>query len=145
MTARAKGGSELHVLRHHVLRQVALPIVTMLGMDLGIFLASAVFVETVFGLPGIGTLLVNATIRLDLPVLVGITVFVTVIVVAFNLVVDLVYALLDPRVRVSASRGLREPVRPRRARSASAGARRSRSRAASPPSNRIAVGIESTS
>ncbi len=52
----------------------------MLGMDLGFFLASAVFVETVFGLPGIGTLLVNATIRLDLPVLVGITVFVTVIV-----------------------------------------------------------------
>ena len=104
MTARAKGGSELHVIRHHVLRQVALPIVTMLGMDLGIFLASAVFVETVFGLPGIGTLLVNATIRLDLPVLVGITVFVTVVVLVFNLIVDLLYALLDPRVRVHTPR-----------------------------------------
>ncbi len=115
MTARAKGGSEFHVIRHHVLRHVALPVVTMLGMDLGFFLASAVFVESVFGLPGIGTLLVNATIRLDLPVLVGITVFVTVIVLVFNLVVDLVYALLDPRVRVyrprpsSARRRLRRP------------------------------------
>jgi peptide/nickel transport system permease protein len=98
-TARAKGASEFHVIRRHVLRHVALPVVTMLGMDLGIFLTSAVFVETVFGLPGIGTLLVNATIRLDLPVLVGVTVFVTVVVLAFNLVVDLVYALLDPRVR----------------------------------------------
>jgi len=124
MTARAKGGSELHVIRHHVLRQVALPIVTMLGMDLGIFLASAVFVETVFGLPGIGTLLVNATIRLDLPVLVGITVFVTVIVLAFNLVVDLAYAVLDPRVRVYQPRATRAS-RPRRARSDRAGTRRS--------------------
>jgi len=124
MTARAKGGSELHVIRHHVLRQVALPIVTMLGMDLGIFLASAVFVETVFGLPGIGTLLVNATIRLDLPVLVGITVFVTVIVLAFNLVVDLAYALLDPRVRMYQPRATRAS-RPRRARSGRAGMRRS--------------------
>ena len=99
-TARAKGASEFHVIRRHVLRHVAIPVVTMLGMDLGIFLASAVFVEQVFGLPGIGTLLVNATMRLDLPVLVGITVFVTMVVLAFNLVVDLLYAALDPRVRV---------------------------------------------
>lgn len=110
-TARAKGGSEFHVIRHHVLRHVALPVLTMLGMDLGLFLTSAVFVETVFGLPGIGTLLVNATLRLDLPVLVGITVFVTVVVLTFNLVVDLVYALLDPRVRVYRPR---QRSRPRR-------------------------------
>ena len=103
MTARAKGGSECHVIRHHVLRQVALPVVTMLGMDLGIFLASAVFVETVFGLPGIGTLLVNATIRLDLPVLVGITVFVTVIGAA-------VQPPRRPRLRAARSAGARVPA-----------------------------------
>ena len=123
-TARAKGGSEAHVLRRHVLPHVALPVLTMLGMDLGLFLASAVFVESVFGLPGIGNLLVNATMRLDLPVLVGVTVFVTVMVLAFNLVVDLVYAWIDPRVRVYQPRAKRAS-RPRRARSGREGTRRS--------------------
>ncbi len=123
-TARAKGASEFHVVRRHVLRNVALPVVTMLGMDLGLFLTSAVFIETVFGLPGIGTLLVNATIRLDLPVLVGVTVFVTVLVLAFNLVVDLAYAALDPRVRLTQPRS-RRASRPRRARSDREGTRRS--------------------
>lgn len=126
-TARAKGGSEWHVLRRHVLRHVALPVLTMLGMDLALFLTGAVFVEAVFGLPGLGTLLVNATIRLDLPVLVGITVFVTVVVLAFNLIVDVAYALLDPRVRVHRPRTRPLLRRPRRRRAYSSQSAQARS------------------
>jgi peptide/nickel transport system permease protein len=98
MTARAKGASELRVLRVHVLRNACLPVITMLGMDLSLAFGGSVFVESVFGLPGIGRLVVKSLQREDLPPLMSVIVLVTVAILIFNLVVDLLYAWLDPRV-----------------------------------------------
>ena len=98
-TARAKGATGWRVLRVHVLRNALLPVVTMLSMDLGVWISNAVFVETVFGLPGVGKLLTRSLLRRDLPVVMAIVVFVSLLIVALNLVVDLIYGALDPRVR----------------------------------------------
>jgi peptide/nickel transport system permease protein len=98
-TARAIGMSEGRILRTQVLRNASLPIVTMLGMDIGLAFAGAIFVERAFGLPGIGRLLVSSLGGRDLPVVLGIVVLVTIVILLVNLVVDLVYPLLDPRIR----------------------------------------------
>jgi peptide/nickel transport system permease protein len=103
-TAHAKGAPYWLVLRSHVLRNAALPVVTMLGMDVGLAFGGAVFVEQVFGLPGMGRLAVTALPRRDLPVILGIVLTVTVAIVVFNLIVDLLYGWLDPRVRTDVSR-----------------------------------------
>jgi peptide/nickel transport system permease protein len=100
-TAKAKGAPEWIVLRSHVVRNAMLPIVTMLGMDIGVWMANAIFVERVFALPGIGSLLGVGLARRDLPIILAIVVFVSVVVVIVNLVVDLLYAWLDPRVRLA--------------------------------------------
>ena len=100
-TARAKGAPEHTVLRSHVLRNSMLPIVTMLGMDIGIALGGAVFTETVYGLPGLGKTLVTSINTFDLPVTMGIVVFTTLCIITFNLVVDLLYAWIDPRIRLA--------------------------------------------
>lgn len=100
-TARAKGAPGSVVVRSHVLRNAMLPIVTMLGMDVGVWVVNAIFVERVFALPGVGSLLAVGIARRDLPVIMAIVVFVAVLVVVANLVVDLVYAQLDPRVRLA--------------------------------------------
>jgi len=110
MTARAKGASELRVVRNHVLKNAFLPVITMLGMDVSIAFGGSVFVETVFGLPGIGRLAVRSLQRQDLPPLMGIIVLVTLAILIFNLVVDLLYAWLDPRIGTS-PRGLDEEDR----------------------------------
>ena len=102
-TARAKGAPNWIVVRSHVLRNAILPVVTMLGMDVGVWIANAIFVERVFALPGVGSLLATAIARRDLPVIMAIVVFVSVLVVVVNLLVDLVYARLDPRVRLAQS------------------------------------------
>jgi peptide/nickel transport system permease protein len=102
-TARAKGAGEWRVLRSHVLRTAFLPIVTMLGMDIGIALAGSVFIETVYGLPGLGSTVVNAVPRADLPTIMGITLFMTISILVLNLVVDLLYASMDPRIRLGTS------------------------------------------
>jgi peptide/nickel transport system permease protein len=109
-TARAKGASEWRVVRGHVLKNAFLPVITMLGMDIGVAFAGSVFVESVFGLPGIGRLAVRSLQRQDLPPIMGIIVLVTVAILVFNLVVDLLYAWIDPRVGV-APRGLDEEER----------------------------------
>jgi peptide/nickel transport system permease protein len=100
-TARAKGAPEWVVLRSHVMRNAMLPIVTMLGMDIGIGLGGAVFTETVYGLPGLGKTLVTSINQFDLPVTLGIVVFTTICIIFFNLVVDLLYAWIDPRIRLA--------------------------------------------
>ena len=100
-TARAKGGSGLYVLRHHVLRNAAIPVVTLVGMDVGLAFAGTVFVETVFGLPGMGRTVVRALTQRDLPLILGVMLVVTTAIVTFNIIVDLLYAALDPRVRVA--------------------------------------------
>jgi peptide/nickel transport system permease protein len=100
-TARAKGLGEWSVLRGHVLRNAMLPVVTMLGMDLSVlWFSTAVFVERVFGLPGIGSLLYTALARRDMPVILGEVVLVTSAVIVLNLLADLIVGALDPRTRV---------------------------------------------
>ncbi|HZT86130.1 MAG TPA: ABC transporter permease [Gaiellaceae bacterium] len=100
-TAHAKGASPARVLVQHVLRNSMLQVVTILGMDLGLLLGGVVFIEIVFGLPGLGQQLVQAAPRFDLPVIVGIVMFATLAVIVFNFVVDVLYAWLDPRIRLA--------------------------------------------
>jgi peptide/nickel transport system permease protein len=100
-TARAKGASEFQVLRTHVLRNAMLPIVTMIGMDIGTALGGVVFIESVFGLPGLGGMLRGALPAHDLPVILGVVMFTTTGILLLNLIVDLSYAFIDPRVRSS--------------------------------------------
>ena len=102
-SAHAKGLTEWQAVRRHVLPNALLPVVTMLAMDIGRFaLPTALFVETAFGLPGLGKVLYDALQRNDLPVLVGVVVFTTAAIVVLNLVADLLYVALDPRVKLQA-------------------------------------------
>jgi len=100
-TARAKGASEPHVLRNHVLRNALLPVVTILGMDVGLALGGAFFTETVYGLPGLGRLAVGAIDNFDLPTVQGVVVFATTCIIVLNLLVDTLYAWVDPRIRLT--------------------------------------------
>ncbi|MFI6904446.1 ABC transporter permease [Nonomuraea sp. NPDC050394] len=95
-TARAKGLLAVTVLRKHALRNAAVPYVTVIGLETGQLLGGAVVVETVFGLPGLGTLAESTVTRQDLPVLQGIVIASTLVVVAANLAVDLAYRWLTP-------------------------------------------------
>jgi peptide/nickel transport system permease protein len=100
-TARAKGAPEHVVIRTHILRNALLPVVTMLGMDIGVALGGAIFTETVFSLPGLGQTALQAISNFDLPTVQGIIVFATLAIIVFNLIVDLLYAVIDPRIRLS--------------------------------------------
>jgi peptide/nickel transport system permease protein len=100
-TARAKGAPESRVMKTHILRNAMLPIVTILGMDIGILLGGALFTESVFGLPGLGKTAVTALDGFDLPTVQGIVVFSTIAIIALNLIVDLLYAWIDPRIRLT--------------------------------------------
>jgi peptide/nickel transport system permease protein len=100
-TARAKGASELRVVRGHALRNAISPIVTMAGMDLGMAIGISLYVETVFGLPGLGRLTLAAlrgSAGYDLPVIVAVVLVSAVAIIGLNLVVDLVLYALDPRI-----------------------------------------------
>ena len=98
-TARAKGASNFRVMRAHVCRNAALPVVSMLGMDIGVAFGGALFIETVFELPGMGRLLVRSLANSDLPMIMGVVIVVSLAVVVANLVVDLLYLVIDPRIR----------------------------------------------
>ena len=100
-TARAKGAPEHVVIRTHILRNALLPVVTMLGMDIGVALGGAIFTETIFALPGLGSTALVAITNFDLPTVQGVVVFATIAIIVFNLVVDLLYAVIDPRIRLS--------------------------------------------
>ena len=99
-TARAKGAPEPIVMRSHILRNALLPVVTMLGMDIGLGLGGAVFTETVYSLPGLGRVAIQAVDQYDLPIVQGVVVFSTVAIILFNLLVDILYAWIDPRIRL---------------------------------------------
>jgi peptide/nickel transport system permease protein len=99
-TARAKGAPESRVMRSHILRNALLPVVTMLGMDVGIALGGAIFTEAVYTLPGLGRTAVVAIDQYDLPIVQGVVVFGTLAIIVFNLVVDILYAWIDPRIRL---------------------------------------------
>jgi peptide/nickel transport system permease protein len=120
-TARAKGAGSFRVLRRHIVRNALLPVVTMIGMDVGVAFGGTIFIEYIFQLPGLGQLLVLSLSRIDLPMILGIVLVVSIAVVLANLVVDIAYPLLDPRVRlqgkgdgVVASRGMRRELRAQR-------------------------------
>ncbi len=100
-TARAKGASESRVLRSHVLRNALLPVATMLSMDIGVALGGAVFTETIYSLPGLGRTSIQAVGINDLPVLQGVIVAATFFIVVFNLLMDILYAWVDPRIRLT--------------------------------------------
>jgi peptide/nickel transport system permease protein len=99
-TARAKGASERTVVLKHVIRNALLPVVTILGLDIGAALGGAIFTETIYSLPGLGQTSLASIQTFDLPVTQGIVVFGTLSIITFNLVVDLLYSVIDPRIRL---------------------------------------------
>jgi peptide/nickel transport system permease protein len=99
-TARAKGLSGLKVVLVHGLRNAILPVVAMIGLDVGIFMSGAVVVESVFGWPGIGQLAWLAIQRIDIPIIMGVTLVAAVAIVIGNLIADLTAPLIDPRIRL---------------------------------------------
>jgi peptide/nickel transport system permease protein len=100
-TARAKGVIERRVVFTHAMRNAMLPLVTIIGLQFGGLLGGAVLTETVFGLPGIGSFLVDSIFARDYPIVQGFTLMIALIFVFVNLLVDISYAYLDPRVRLS--------------------------------------------
>jgi peptide/nickel transport system permease protein len=108
-TARAKGLSEKLVIRHHALRNALIPVVTVIGLQVGQLLVGAVLTETVFSYPGIGTIMVDAIQRKDTPQILASVVFVAMVFALVNLIVDILYALIDPRIK--AQYLLRKPRR----------------------------------
>jgi peptide/nickel transport system permease protein len=100
-TARAKGLPERTVVLKHGLRPALTPILTIFGLDLGLLLGGAVLTESTFSLPGIGKYAVDAIVNNDLPKVMGVTIIAAFFIIFANLMVDILYAVIDPRVRVS--------------------------------------------
>jgi peptide/nickel transport system permease protein len=100
-TARAKGLRDRVVVMRHALRNALIPIVTVIGINVGILLGGSAVIETVFVLPGVGQLVVRSLYNRDLPVIQGLILYVAVVYVVINLVVDILYTYLDPRLRPS--------------------------------------------
>lgn len=99
-TARAKGLSWLHVVLGHALPNALLPIIAMIGIDIGLFMSGIVVVESVFGWPGIGQLAWQAIQRIDIPIIMGVTLVSAVAIVIGNLLADLIAPLIDPRIKL---------------------------------------------
>ena len=97
-TARAKGASEPRVVLHHALRNALIPVLTVLGLTFALLVGGAIVTETVFGLPGIGNLVVSAVLRRDYPVIQGALLVIAGLYVLINLAIDLLYLAVDPRV-----------------------------------------------
>jgi peptide/nickel transport system permease protein len=97
-TARAKGVPDGRVILRHVLRNAAIPIVTVIGLQLGLLLSGAVLTETIYSLPGLGRLMVDSILSRDYPVVQAGALFIAVLFVLVNLAVDILYAALDPRI-----------------------------------------------
>ncbi|NCB04348.1 MAG: ABC transporter permease [Clostridia bacterium] len=100
-TARAKGVSEFKIVMSHGLKNAAIPIITYIGILIKSILGGSVLVETVFSIPGLGKTMVDAITQRDIPLIQGCTIYIAVVFVLANLIIDLVYGLLDPRIRVA--------------------------------------------
>jgi len=100
LAARASGLSERSVIYRHALRNALIPVVTYVGLFFGSMLAGAPITEKVFNWPGVGRLFVEATTKLDFPVIMGITIFITIMTLLANLITDLTYVYIDPRIRL---------------------------------------------
>jgi peptide/nickel transport system permease protein len=98
-TAYAKGLSQISVLKNHILRNAMIPVVTLIALDIPAIFTGALVTEQVFRVPGIGALLIESIYRSDTPVVMAITFIYGILIVAFNLIADIVYGVLDPRVR----------------------------------------------
>ena len=98
-TARAKGVSESRVVLHHALRNALIPVITVVGLTFALLVGGAIVTETVFGLPGIGNLVVSAVLRRDYPVIQGALLVIAGLYVLINLLIDLLYLAIDPRVK----------------------------------------------
>ncbi len=99
-TARAKGVKEFWVIAKHALRNALLPVVTVIGSTIGLAIGGAIFIESVFNWPGMGLLLVNAVETRDYPVIMGATLIIGACVIVVNLLTDITYAVIDPRIKV---------------------------------------------
>ena len=99
--ARAKGLSESRIIGVHLLKNIMIPVVTVIGIELGSLIAFSVVTETIFAWPGMGKLLIEAIITLDRPIVVAYLMMIVLLFVIINLVVDIAYSMLDPRVRLS--------------------------------------------
>lgn len=104
-TARAKGATESSVVLRHALRNALLPIVTVIGVDFGYLLGGTVIIESVFSLPGLGTLMITSIRMKDTPVVMAAVMFVTIAYSLVNLAVDIIYAFIDPRVKSQYAKG----------------------------------------
>ena len=100
VTARAKGLSERTVLLKHALRNALLPVTTYTGLTIGVLLVGAILTETIYSWPGMGLLLYEALRLRDYPVVLGVFIYGSIIVIVANLIVDILYAILDPRIRI---------------------------------------------
>jgi ABC-type dipeptide/oligopeptide/nickel transport system permease component len=98
-TARSKGLWEFTVIARHALRNACLPVVTIVGFQLGRLMGGAVLVEAIFLVPGMGSLLVDAVVQRDYPIVQIIILLIAVMVLTLNLIVDLLYGILNPRIR----------------------------------------------
>ncbi|HJV82029.1 ABC transporter permease [Noviherbaspirillum sp.] len=103
--ARAKGLSEMRIIGVHVLKNILVPIVTVLGLQFGAIIAFAIVTESIFAWPGMGKLIIDSIMMLDRPVVVAYLMLIVVFFVLINLIVDIAYSLLDPRVRLSEAKG----------------------------------------
>ena len=103
--ARAKGLKNSRIIGVHVLKNILIPIVTVIALQFGSIIAFAIVTETVFAWPGMGKLIIDSIQMLDRPVIVAYLLLIVVIFIVINLVVDIVYSLLDPRVRLSDAKG----------------------------------------
>jgi peptide/nickel transport system permease protein len=100
-TARAKGLAERGVVLRHIIRNAIMPIITLIGLDIPWFLSGVVLIEAVFAWPGLGKLAVDAVRNVDVPLIMGTVLFTALVVVISNIVTDLIYAFVDPRIRYS--------------------------------------------
>lgn len=104
-TAKAKGASEKRVIWKHALRNALLPVITTLGTSFGASLGGAIIAETVFAMPGMGTLITTAIRQKDIPVVMGSTLFLATLFSLIILIVDLLYAFIDPRIKAKYQSG----------------------------------------
>ncbi len=100
-TARSKGLTETATIRDHALKNALIPIVTVMGLQLGMLFGGAVIVEKIFAIPGLGSLMIAAIFERDFPVVQGIVLFMAVVVLITNLAVDMIYTVLDPRIKMN--------------------------------------------
>lgn len=98
-TARAKGVPEMEILRRHAFRNAAVPVVTVIGLGLGMLISGVVVTESVFNIPGVGRLTIDAILARDYPVVQGVIIFFSLTYVAINLLIDIAYVIIDPRIR----------------------------------------------